>query len=237
MKKFYFLILTFNLLPLTSASAAVWYQTNFNDFNTGSSFVQTAIRSTDTAAYIELGRTGATELSADSQTVGLYHMNDGGPAELSSSVQGSTVVALYHFNNGPATTLTSDANTVGLWHFDDTCRNYFLKKANRTPTIAQNWPKMNMNIQRMMSARIFAISTRNLADSSLSRRSYFSSEKATITSRVFSSVLLNNSSSASAPSSVSFSRKILGKAITAINFTSKIIITKTCENVKQYFLI
>ncbi|MFA5779203.1 MAG: hypothetical protein WC947_03620 [Elusimicrobiota bacterium] len=76
MKKFYFLILTFNLLPLTSASAAVLYQTTFNDFNTGSSFVQTAIRSTDTAAYIELGRTGALELTADSQTVGLWHFDE-----------------------------------------------------------------------------------------------------------------------------------------------------------------
>ena len=83
MKKFYFLILTFNLLLLTSASAAVWYQTNFNDFYSGS-FTQTAIRSTDTAAYIELQRTGASELSPDSQTVGLYYMNDGGPSELSS---------------------------------------------------------------------------------------------------------------------------------------------------------
>ncbi|MFA5779206.1 MAG: DUF2341 domain-containing protein, partial [Elusimicrobiota bacterium] len=98
--------------------SAVWYQTTFNDFNSGEKNY-TAIRSTDTAAYIELQRTGASELAADSQTVGLYHMNDGGPAELSSSVQGSTVVALYHFNNGPATTLTSDANTVGLWHFDE----------------------------------------------------------------------------------------------------------------------
>jgi len=75
MKKLWFLILTFNLLPLTSASAAVWYQTTFNDFNTGS-FTQTAIRSTDTAAYIELGRTGATELSADSQTVGLWYFDE-----------------------------------------------------------------------------------------------------------------------------------------------------------------
>ena len=55
--------------------SAVWYQTNFNDFNAGS-FTQTAIRSTDTAAYIELGRTGASELSADSQTVGLWHFNE-----------------------------------------------------------------------------------------------------------------------------------------------------------------
>ena len=56
--------------------SAVWYTTSFNDFNSGS-FNQTAIRSTDTAAYIELQRQGAGELSADDKTVGLWHMNDG----------------------------------------------------------------------------------------------------------------------------------------------------------------
>jgi len=119
--------MTFFLIILTVAvilsgaknlSAAVWYTTTFNDFNNGT-FNYTAIRDTSTAAYIELQRQGASELSADSQTVGLYHMNDGGPSELSSTVVGSTVVALYHFNNGPSTTLSADANTVGLWHFNE----------------------------------------------------------------------------------------------------------------------
>ena len=114
-----FLISAVILSGAKNLYSAVWYQTNFNDFNTGT-FTQTAIRSTDTAAFIELQRTGTpTELTSDDKTVGLYHMNDGGAAELPSTVQGSTVVALYHFNNGPATPLSSDDNTVGLWHFDE----------------------------------------------------------------------------------------------------------------------
>jgi len=115
-----------------NSDAATWYTNTYLEFDKGA-FDQTAIRSTSTTAFIELGRQGAAELSPDDielgrqgaaelspddKTVGLYHMNDGGASELSNSVHGSTVVALYHFNDPPAP-LSADANTVALWHFNN----------------------------------------------------------------------------------------------------------------------
>jgi len=64
-----------------NSEAATWYTDTYLEFDEGT-FTQTAIRSTSTAAYIELERQGASELFADDKTVGLYHMNDGGPSPL-----------------------------------------------------------------------------------------------------------------------------------------------------------
>ena len=70
---------------MAKLNAVVWYQMNFNDFNSGEKNY-TAIRSTDTAAYIELGRTGASELSADSQPVGLWYIDEASRIDLTGEI-------------------------------------------------------------------------------------------------------------------------------------------------------
>jgi len=84
-------------------------------------------------------------------------------------------------------------------------KNYFLKKTKRTPTMAQNCPNINMNIHFIISD----FTSDNLF-------SNLSVARSNIDSSDLSPILLSNSISASAPSSLNFSLKILGKVITFV---------------------
>jgi len=96
-----FVIMISHLIGAKNLNSAVWYQTSYNDFSAGV-LNQTAITGTGDAASVVISTMGAHELS--------------------TTVYGSTVVALYHFNNPPAE-LSADQYTVGLWHMNEASWN------------------------------------------------------------------------------------------------------------------